>query len=80
MRRKVLRHLQSRKLGSCAARSTGCGTRSSPGGISNALEVIEQITYLLFLRRLDELQNRAERKARVGGRVIENPMKSSSVK
>jgi HsdM N-terminal domain len=24
------------------------------GGISNPLEVIEQITYLLFLRRLDE--------------------------
>jgi type I restriction enzyme M protein len=26
------------------------------GGISNPLSVIEQITYLLFLRRLDELQ------------------------
>ena len=26
------------------------------GGISNPLEVIEQITYLLFLRRLDDLQ------------------------
>jgi HsdM N-terminal domain len=25
------------------------------GGISNPLEVIEQITYLLFLKRLDEL-------------------------
>ena len=25
------------------------------GGISNPLEVIEQITYLLFLRRLDDL-------------------------
>jgi hypothetical protein len=25
------------------------------GGISNPLEVIEQITYLLFIRRLDEL-------------------------
>jgi len=24
------------------------------GGIANPLEVIEQITYLLFLRRLDE--------------------------
>jgi len=35
------------------------------GGISNPLEVIEQITYLLFLRRLDDLQlleeNRASR-------------------
>jgi type I restriction enzyme M protein len=26
------------------------------GGISNPLEVIEQITYLLFLRRPDDLQ------------------------
>jgi type I restriction enzyme M protein len=26
------------------------------GGISNPLEVIEQITYLLFLRLLDDLQ------------------------
>jgi len=25
------------------------------GGISNPLEVIEQFTYLLFIRRLDEL-------------------------
>lgn len=34
------------------------------GGISNPLEVIEQITYLLFLRRLDDLQTNAENKAR----------------
>ena len=33
------------------------------GGISNPLEVIEQITYLLFLRRLDELQTIEELKA-----------------
>lgn len=33
------------------------------GGISNPLEVIEQITYLLFLRRLDDLQTIAEKKA-----------------
>jgi type I restriction enzyme M protein len=33
------------------------------GGIANPLEVIEQITYLLFLRRLDELQTLAENKA-----------------
>ena len=31
------------------------------GGISNPLEVIEQVTYLLFLRRLDEQQKAAER-------------------
>jgi type I restriction enzyme M protein len=33
------------------------------GGIANPLEVIEQITYLLFLRRLDELQTLEELKA-----------------
>ena len=30
------------------------------GGISNPLEVMEQITYLLFIRRLDELHTREE--------------------
>jgi len=45
------------------------------GGISNPLEVIEQITYLLFIRRLDDLQTLAERKARtIGTNVIENPL------
>jgi type I restriction enzyme M protein len=43
------------------------------GGISNPLEVIEQITYLIFLRRLDDLQTLAEHKARVTGGVIEDP-------
>lgn len=33
------------------------------GGISNPLEVIEQITYLLFLRRLDELHTLEENKS-----------------
>ncbi|WP_372624697.1 N-6 DNA methylase [Falsiroseomonas sp.] len=33
------------------------------GGISNPLEVIEQITYLLFIRRLDELHTLEEAKA-----------------
>jgi type I restriction enzyme M protein len=33
------------------------------GGISNPLEVIEQITYLLFLRRLDDLHILEENKA-----------------
>ncbi len=33
------------------------------GGISNPREVIEQITYLLFIRRLDDLQTLAEKKA-----------------
>lgn len=33
------------------------------GGISNPLEIIEQITYLLFLRRLDDMQVLEENKA-----------------
>ncbi|HEX5497111.1 MAG TPA: class I SAM-dependent DNA methyltransferase, partial [Mycobacteriales bacterium] len=38
------------------------------GGIANPLEVMEQITYLLFLRRLDDLHTLAERRQRqVGG-------------
>ena len=30
------------------------------GGLSNPLTVIEQITYLLFIRRLDELQTQKD--------------------
>jgi type I restriction enzyme M protein len=41
------------------------------GGISNPLEVIEQITYLLFLRRLDDLQILEENKATRLGKPIE---------
>jgi type I restriction enzyme M protein len=33
------------------------------GGVSNPLSVIEQITYLLFIKRLDELQTVEEMKA-----------------
>jgi type I restriction enzyme M protein len=43
------------------------------GGISNPLEVVEQITYLLFLRRLDDRQTLAEKKARLTG-TIEDPV------
>src|SRR5207253_10307453 len=40
------------------------------GGISNPLEVMEQITYLLFLRRLDDLQQLEENKAaRLGSKI-----------
>nr|WP_307890626.1 class I SAM-dependent DNA methyltransferase [Acidipropionibacterium jensenii] len=46
------------------------------GGISNPLEVIQQITYLLFLRRLDELQMLAESKANLLGEPMENPIYS----
>jgi type I restriction enzyme M protein len=39
------------------------------GGISNPLEVIEQITYLLFIRRLDDLETLAENRARRTGKA-----------
>ena len=42
------------------------------GGISNPLEVIEQITYLLFLRRLDDLQALEENKSTRFKRAIEH--------
>jgi len=41
------------------------------GGISNPLEVIEQITYLLFIRRLDEAQTLEEQKAALLKRPLE---------
>ncbi|HVZ33005.1 MAG TPA: class I SAM-dependent DNA methyltransferase, partial [Polyangiaceae bacterium] len=41
------------------------------GGISNPLEVMEQLTYLLFLRRLDDLQTLEENKASRTGKPIE---------
>ncbi|MBM6401438.1 type I restriction-modification system subunit M [Phycicoccus sonneratiae] len=44
------------------------------GGISNPLEVIEQLTYLLFIRRLDDIQTLEEKKARVAGGAVHNPV------
>ncbi len=44
------------------------------GGISNPLEVIEQITYLLFVRRLDDLQTLKENKANRTKKPIEDPI------
>ncbi|MDX6369179.1 MAG: type restriction enzyme protein [Gaiellaceae bacterium] len=44
------------------------------GGIANPLEVMEQITYLLFIRRLDELHTAAENRANRFGRPIESPV------
>ncbi len=41
------------------------------GGISNPLEVIEQITYLLFIRRLDDMHTLEENKANRLGRPME---------
>lgn len=44
------------------------------GGVSNPLEVIEQITYLLFIRRLDDNQTLAENRARTTRTEIESPV------
>jgi len=44
------------------------------GGISNPMEVIEQMTYLLFIKRLDELHAAREKKANRLKRAIENPI------
>ena len=41
------------------------------GGVSNPLEVMEQITYLLFIKRLDDLQTLEENKANRTGKPIE---------
>jgi type I restriction enzyme M protein len=44
------------------------------GGISNPLTVVEQLTYLLFIKRLDELHTLRERKANRLNRPIEDPV------
>lgn len=41
------------------------------GGIANPLEVIEQITYLLFMRGLDDIHTLEERKANRFGKAME---------
>ncbi len=50
------------------------------GGISNPLTVIEQFTFLLFLRRLDENQLLEEKKANMIGIEIENSIYSPAQK
>ena len=44
------------------------------GGISNPLSVIEQLTYLLFIKRLDELHTLKEAKAARTGKPIGGPV------
>jgi type I restriction enzyme M protein len=44
------------------------------GGISNPLTVIEQFTYLLFIRRLDEIQLTKEKQANIAGIAIKDPI------
>ena len=48
------------------------------GGISNPLTVIEQLTYLLFIKRLDELHTLRESKAARTGKAIEEPIFAES--
>ena len=44
------------------------------GGISNPLEVMEQMTYLLFIRRLDEIQITQELQSEITGEPVKNPI------
>ncbi len=44
------------------------------GGISNPLEVIEQITYLMFIRRLEDIQTAKDRRANRTGKPVDNPV------
>jgi len=48
------------------------------GGLSNPITVIEQMTYLLFIRRLDELQTQKESKANLLKKPIEDPLYKKS--
>ena len=48
------------------------------GGISNPMEVIEQMTYLLFIKRLDELHTVREKKAQRLNRPIEQAIFSAA--
>ncbi|WP_415714464.1 type I restriction-modification system subunit M [Roseibium sp.] len=44
------------------------------GGVSNPLSVIEQLTFLLFIKRLDEIHTREESKAEMLGQPMERPI------
>lgn len=46
------------------------------GGISNPLTVIEQVTYLLFIKRLDDQHTAREKKSVLLQKPIENPIYS----
>jgi type I restriction enzyme M protein len=46
------------------------------GGLSNPITVIEQMTYLLFIRRLDDIHTQREQKAAFLKKTIEQPIYS----
>lgn len=48
--------------------------RFHTGGVSNPMEVIKQITYLLFIKRLDDLEIAKEKKANITGKPIADPI------
>lgn len=48
--------------------------RFHTGGVTNPIEVIKQITYLMFIKRLDELQMAKEKKARLLGKPVDSPI------
>lgn len=47
------------------------------GGISNPISVIEQFTYLLFIRRLDDIHTQREQVANAIGMPLSNPVFAS---
>lgn len=47
------------------------------GGVSNPLSVIEQITYLLFAKRIDDLHTAKEAQVNILGKPISDPMFAS---
>lgn len=48
--------------------------RFHTGGVSNPMEVIKQITYLLFIKRLDDLEIAKEKKANITSKPIADPI------
>ena len=50
------------------------------GGISNPISVIEQLTYLLFIKRLDEIQLQKEEQVTLFGGEVEAPIFSPEQK
>lgn len=48
--------------------------RFHTGGVSNPMEVIKQITYLLFIKRLDDLEIAKEKRANITGKAVVDPI------
>lgn len=48
--------------------------RFHTGGVTNPMDVIKQITYLFFIKRLDDLEIAKEKKANILNKPIENPI------